>query len=49
MDKGNPFVIEMSARPSGHRLHDLFTPMVTRVDMISDFIDYALGKKWIIM
>ena len=45
MDKGNPFVIEMSARPSGHRLHDLFTPMVTRVDMISDFIDYALGKK----
>lgn len=45
MDSDEPFIIEMSARPSGHRLHDLFTPMVTGVDMISDFIDYALGEK----
>lgn len=39
------FVIEMSARPSGHRLHDLFTPMVTGVDMINEFINLALGKE----
>ena len=44
IEDNKPFVIEMSARPSGHRLHDLFTPMVTGVDMISVYIDYCSGK-----
>ena len=40
-DKSELFVIEMSSRPSGHRLHDIFVPMVTGIDMISEFINYV--------
>lgn len=39
-----PFLIELSARPSGHNLNHLFTPMVTNISGTEEFLKYSLPE-----
>ncbi len=42
----NPFIIETSARPSGHNLSNYFTPRVTGVVLVDEFIKYVRQEKY---
>lgn len=40
------FVIEIAPRPSGHNLHNVFTPEATGVDIVKEYIKNLMGESF---
>ena len=45
IDNKEVFVVEISPRPTGHYLHNIFVPLVTGIDMAEEYIKFLLGEK----
>lgn len=45
-EKGELFVIEISPRPGGHNINDVFAPLATSIDLEEEYIKFLLGKEY---
>lgn len=41
-DGKNVFAVELSGRPSGHNLHNIFTPYAAGVDMVAEYLKFCM-------
>lgn len=46
LNKDGIFVIELSGRPSGHKLHNYFTPMVIGVDILDNYFNFLYNLEY---
>lgn len=44
-DGENIFLIEITPRPSGHNLHNLFVPLTTGIDMAKEYIKFLMNQE----
>lgn len=46
INDSNIFIIELSGRPSGHNLHNYFTPMVIGIDILDNYFNFIFSKEY---
>lgn len=45
-DGENVFAVELSGRPSGHNLHNIFTPYAAGVDMVAEYLKFCMDMPY---